>query len=362
MSFITGLLLIDAPASALNNLGQIPGARTDNTVGVKMIKTREGAYPYVSAQAFRYWLRTTLEKGPWGWQHAPVYREQKVAYTDANPIKWWDDDLLGYMRAPSKRAAAKAAREADESRAGETPTAETVTRISPFRMSTLVSIAPVSVVDDFGVMARQEGDPVPYEHQFYRTTLQGLFSLDLNAAGTFTYVSKTGYLNLDDVRVEEAEEKKLEPLKKEKAYRLPLEERVQRVAALLEGLAHLSGGAKQALHYTDVSPDLALLAITKGGNHIFGHVVGADAKGHPVIKVEALRQVLEIFADDILSDIYIGWVQGYLDEQRERFEAALAGEEALSPWTERIKIDHPRRVFLALADAMRKPENARWLE
>ena len=61
MSFVTGLLLIDAPASALNNLGSIPGARTDNTVGVKMIKTRDGAYPYVSAQAFRYWLRATLE-------------------------------------------------------------------------------------------------------------------------------------------------------------------------------------------------------------------------------------------------------------------------------------------------------------
>jgi CRISPR-associated protein Cst2 len=45
MSFITGLLLIDAPASALNNLGSIPGARTDNTVGVKVIRTKEGAYP-----------------------------------------------------------------------------------------------------------------------------------------------------------------------------------------------------------------------------------------------------------------------------------------------------------------------------
>ncbi|RMD86997.1 MAG: type I-B CRISPR-associated protein Cas7/Cst2/DevR, partial [Calditrichaeota bacterium] len=92
MAFVTGLLLIDAPASALNNLGNIPGARTDNTVGVKMIKTREGAYPYVSAQAFRYWLRTTLEKGNFGWKAAPIFREKKVAYTDANPIKWWDDD------------------------------------------------------------------------------------------------------------------------------------------------------------------------------------------------------------------------------------------------------------------------------
>ena len=104
MAFATGLILIDAPASALNNLGSIPGARTDNTVGVKMIRTKQGAYPYVSAQSFRYWLRTTLESGEQGWIPAPIYREEKVAYTDANPIEWWDDDLFGYMRAPSKRS------------------------------------------------------------------------------------------------------------------------------------------------------------------------------------------------------------------------------------------------------------------
>lgn len=86
MAFVTGLLLIDAPASALNNLGSIPGARTDNTVGVKVIKSKDGTYPYVSAQAFRYWLRTTLEGTNLGWQAAPIYREEKVAYTDANPI------------------------------------------------------------------------------------------------------------------------------------------------------------------------------------------------------------------------------------------------------------------------------------
>jgi len=361
MAFITGMLLIDAPASALNNLGQIPGARTDNTVGVKIIKTREGAYPYVSAQAFRYWLRRTLEQGPWGWKAAPIYREEKVAYTDANPILWWDDDLFGYMRAPSKRASAVAAREADESRVGETPTAETVTRASPFRVSTLVSIAPVSIVDDFGVMARHEGDPVPYEHQFYRATLQGLFSLDLHAAGTFSYRNKTGFLNLDDVRVRIAEDEGLEHLEGEKAYRLPYQDRVQRIAALLEGLAHLEGGAKQALHYTDVSPDLVFLAVTRGGNHLFGHIIGADERHRPVVKIEALRQALDVFADDLLSDVYVGWVQGYLDSERARFEAALADGGPLAAWADLVHIDHPRRVLQDLVQALQDEANAKWL-
>lgn len=363
MAFITGMFLIDAPASALNNLGQIPGARTDNTVGVKVIRTREGGYPYVSAQAFRYWLRRTLEEGPWKWQAAPVFREKKVAYTDGNPILYWDDDLFGYMRAASKRASAAAAREEDADFAALTPIegADTITRASPFRVSTLVSIAPVGVVDDFGVMSRHEGDPVPHEHQFYRATLKGLFSLDLHAAGTFTYRAKTGFLNLDNVRKQQAEENGLEHLPEEKAYRLSLKERVRRITALLEGLAHLEGGAKQTLHYTDVSPVLAFVAVTRGGNHIFGHVVGADERHRPVIKVDALQEALTVFEDDLLSDVYVGWVRGYLDEQRAAFEQALSEDGSLAAWRDRIHIMHPRKAFLALAEAMRKPEHASWL-
>lgn len=55
-------------------------------------------------------------------------------------------------------------------------------------------------------MSRHEGDPVPYSSQFYRATLKGLFSLDLRACGTFWYRQKTGFLNLDDVRIEEAKQ------------------------------------------------------------------------------------------------------------------------------------------------------------
>ncbi len=354
MAFVTGLLLIDAPASALNNLGNIPGARTDNTVGVKMIKTREGAYPYVSAQAFRYWLRTTLEKGNFGWKAAPIFREKKVAYTDANPIKWWDDDLFGYMRAPSKRADAVAARAAAEEYAEATPTTDTVTRVSPFRVSTLVSIAPVQITEDFGVMSRHEGDPVPHEHQFYRTTLKGLFSLDLHAAGTFSYRKKTGFRNLDDERVKQAQERGLEALEAEKSYRLPADDRTQRVAALFEGMAHLEGGAKQTIHYTDVSPALVIMAVTKGGNHIFGHVIGANGKGLPVVKTEALEEALTIFADELLSPVYVGWVQGYLDEERAKLEAFAA--TAPKP----IQISHPREAYQSLIQDLKN--NPHWLD
>lgn len=354
MAFVTGLLLIEAPASALNNLGNIPGARTDNTVGVKMIRTPQGAYPYVSAQAFRYWLRETLGNGGNnGWRAAPIFREQKVAYTDANPILWWDDDLLGYMRAPSKKLSAVEAREADTSRVEETQTTDTVTRISPFRVSTLVSLAPVNITNDFGVMARHEGDPVPHEHQFYRATLKGLFSLDLHAAGTFSYRQQTGYRNLDDVRTGQAKEHGLEHVEEEKSYRLPLAQRVERVRTLLDGLARLEGGAKQTIHYTDVAPPLVILAVTRGGNHVFGHVIGTDSRQQPVVNVAALEEILQVFADDLLSPVYVGWTRGYLDEHRAAFES----------WTEQrgeqVQIGHPRQAFAWLSEAL--AANPEWM-
>lgn len=356
MAFVTGLLLLDAPASALNNQGNIPGERYDNSTGVKLIRTREGYYPYVSAQAFKYWLRTTLERDA-AWQSAPIYREEKIAYTDANPVRYWDDDLFGYMRAPSKRQSARAKRESDESRAGETETTDTVTRAAPFRASTLVSIAPVTPTSDFGVMSRHEGDPVPHEHQFYRATLKGLFSLDLKSAGTFWYKNKTGFRNLDEIRKKEAAELGLLHLEQEKAYRLPFEERVKRVTTLFDGMANLDGGAKQTLHYTDVTPPLLIFAVTRGGNHIFSYVVGANKRGLPELKTEALAEALEIYKEEILSDVYVGWVRGYLDEERERLQSFIK-TQAVSG----VSICHPREAFAGLIEALQTPGNAAWLE
>ncbi|MDF9408712.1 MAG: hypothetical protein A4E52_01164 [Pelotomaculum sp. PtaB.Bin013] len=356
MAFVTGLLLVDAPASALNNQGNIPGERYDNSTGVKLIWTKEGYYPYVSAQAFKYWLRTTLEQTG-SWVSAPVYREEKIAYTDANPVKYWDDDLFGYMRAHSKRESARAKRESDQLRAGETETTDTVTRAAPFRAGTLVSIAPVTPTSDFGVMSRHEGDPVPHEHQFYRTTLKGLFSLDLKSAGTFWYKQKTGFRNLDEVRKKEAAELGLLHMKQEKAYRLPLDERIKRVTTLFEGMATLDGGAKQTLHYTDITPPVVILAVTRGGNHVFGYVIGGNKRGLPELKIEALEEVLTVFKEEILSDVYVGWVRGYLDEEREKLESFIN-----TPTGSRVRLSHPRESFRELIKALESPENAAWLE
>ncbi len=353
MAHVNGLWLIDAPASALNNQGAVEGERTGNVVGVKLIRTRNGAYPYVSAQAFRYWLRETLQAVVPAWKASPVMREQKIAYTDANPLEWWDDDLFGYMRAASKKADAKAARDAAD-HTNETPTDTEITRVSPLKVGTLVSIGPVYVTEDFGVMSRHDGDPVPHEHQFYQATLKGLFDLDLAACGTFWKRRKTGFRNLDTHRIALAEEQGLEEVKEGQAVRLPVAQRVERVAALFEGLAQLEGGAKQALHYTPVGPSLFLAAVMKGGVSPFQHVVGADERYQPRVGAEALSEALTVWKDQMLSPVYLGWKRGYLDPQRPAVEAVL--RSAGVPF----ELADPRVVFQKLARDLR--EHPDWLD
>ena len=350
MAFLNGFLLIDAPAAALNNAREATDATYDNEVGVKLIRVGRETYPYVSAQAFRYWLRDTLNADPvWAQHVAPIFREAKVAYTDGNPIKYWDDDLLGYMRAQGKKATAKESRA--DGREQETVTTESLTRTSPFRVGTLVSLAPSSIVKDFGTMSRHDGDPVPHSHQFYRAVLKGQLSLDLGRAGVFTYTSKAGNMNLDDTRRQEAEAAGLEHLAEQKTYRLSREQRAERLATLVAGLAELQGGAKQALHYTDVSPAVAILVVTRGGNNPFQYVVGEGERGAPRVNVAALKEAAVAWKDQLLSGLYVGWATGFYDAERDRLRAALVELQTEHGLT--FVLDHPRTVLRQLADDLR---------
>lgn len=209
-------------------------------------------------------------------------------------------------------------------------------------------------------MSRQDDFPVPHEHQFYRTTLKGLFSLDLRTAGTFWSRSRSGFQNLDKLRLEEARERRLLEVNLDGgvAYRLPDEERIQRIAALFRGLSRLAGGAKQGLHYTDVSPSLLIMAVARGGNHLFSHCVTADSKGLPAIQTDALAETLQVFRDQIRSPLYVGWPRGYLGEQREPVLARL--HEAAGKAEVPLVLGHPRTVLESLAD-LQRPENREWL-
>lgn len=327
-----GFVLIDAPHSALNNAGADVGSRTENTIAVKKIRRGRDEFPYVSAQAWRHWWRDALEE-KCGWKMSPVIRETKIAFTSANPFLYPDDDVFGYMRAQK---------------------GDTLTRLSPLKTSPLISVMPQTATDDFGVMARQEGDPVPHEHQFYSTVLKGIFALDLTAVGVFQGSARTGFRNLTEKYtatpdIKAAIEKTVAVKraktddKKDDDYILPRAERAKRAQDTLKALPFLAGGAKQALHHTDVTPKLIVLAVVEGGNNLWMNITTETPK--KLISIAALKQVIEDYADVIAGDVYIGRQEGFQDELSGDFETLKAQLEGVKT----IHLSSPRKATEAFA-------------
>lgn len=355
MAFLSGIQVLYAPAGALNNAGSESGQQAENKVTVKRLRMGRQFYPYASAQAWRYWLRTTLARDP-DWKASPIFREAKIAYTDANPIEFYDDDLFGYMRAPSKKADAR-------SSGGLQPTPiqgkniDALTRVAPLRVGTLVGLAP-AIQSDFGTMSRHAGDPVPHEHEFYSTSLRGLFGLDLGRVGVFTAVPRTGFQNLDEVRKEEAIKAKARVEREGEVYILPDDTRWVRIEKLLRAFPLIEGGAKQTLHATDVTPVVVLMAVFKGGVNPFYPVIVPDEQGHAALHLDSLAQLVEVWRDQLLSPVYLGWVRGYPPESGgtafEKLQQKLPDYPDLNG---RIRLGHPREVFDALlADFKAHPE------
>ena len=333
---LIGLMLIDAPYSALNNADKPKDRPNDNIVVVKTLKKgrRGNTYPYVSGQAWRNWWRTTLEYEFDSWHNSPIDREDKIAYTKVDPVKYDDDDVFGYMRARSEGK-------------GKEKEDLTVTRLSPLKCSPLISISPQIPTNDFGVMARQEGAPVPYEHQFYSCILQGIFSLNLSAVGAFSAVNRTGYKNIRDDYIPTIETAGGTRENENSPWVLPKDIRVRRCQQTLEALPFLSGGAKLTSHLTDVTPKLIILSVLEGGNHPFMNLI-VEEEGIGKLSLSALREVIGDYKDRFCDAIYIGRRSGFMDDIDGKL-TELAGDNNLP---REIVYDTPNTVIAQLSQKL----------
>lgn len=320
---VNGLVLIDAPHSALNMLGQAEGAAAENQVVVKAIQRAGQVYPYVSAQAWRYWWRNLLAAES-GWKLSPIDREKKIAFTQAQPWLYPDDDVFGYMRAQVEMVPVldKNTGEPQIDEQGQPKLKKgkniTLTRISPLKCSPLVSVTAQRPTRDFGVMSRHEGDPVPHEHQFYSTVLKGIFSLDLTTLGRFENSAKTGFQNISEAGLKLAQA--TGATIHDNVAEMPLGVRQKRAMDTIAVLPYLNGGANQTLHLTDVAPKVIILTVLRGGNHLFMNVV-QDEHGQARINIDALKEVLCVFKDRLLTPVFIGRREGFLDEQADELNS-----------------------------------------
>jgi len=196
-------------------------------------------------------------------------------------------------------------------------------------------------------MARQKGDPVPYEHQFYACVLQGIFSLDLNAVGTFSDVNRTGYKNIASSYVAKIQDAGGTQIGENPLWILPKAIRVRRCQQTLEALPILSGGAKLTSHLTDVTPKLIILSVLDGGNQPFMNLM-VERNGVGELSIDALQEVINDYADRFRDAIYIGKRKGFMDELDESLKDLAANNHLPCE----IIYDSPNKVIAQLSQKL----------
>lgn len=331
-----GFILLDVDVVALNNAGKSTSGNFDNAVATKKIYKNGRAYTYVSGQAWRYWWRETLKVNH-GWNLSPVTRENKIAFTDADPVKYPDDDVFGYMKAAKEVVRDEEGNPLLDKKGKEQKEDITVTRVSPLKNSAIVSVAAVSTAENWSSMARQDGDSVPYSKEEYSATMKGMFSLDLFQVGTFANYNKTGFKNLTEKLKLEAKENgateiddpflKTKSGEPQKLVRLDKELRKQRIVDTLAALKTISGGAMQTNNMGDVTPKFIILATTTSGNHPFSHIAISENResSKAVLNIEGLKEVLNDYKEQFQGTVFIGKRSGFMDEYNDELKA-LEGE------------------------------------
>ncbi|WP_067839624.1 type I-B CRISPR-associated protein Cas7/Cst2/DevR [Nocardia lijiangensis] len=346
MTYLVGKIALDITAGAPNN------ARGESNVGeVKKMFIGRNLHPYVSAQAFRRWVRDSL---PPDVAVSPVTRSgskaNQQAYTAGRPDLYIDDDLFGYMVALKDGS---------------------YQRDTVLATGTLVSVVPRRPTPDFGTMSRGFGpdeNPVIHEHEHYSAELAGDVLVDIARVGVFQLQGSGLRRNLTDPAAKEAEAAGAERtnFRGLDSIRLPIEQRRHRLALLLNTLAEVRGGAKRALHYGERSPALMVLAPLTGGNNPFTRVLTGRAaredQGYPhletVFDTDVLREEIEAWHDVLEGPVRVGWAPGFLSGQRDRAREEL--DDLISDGT--VVIDHPRVLLRGLAKQVEAGEHDDWFE
>lgn len=320
-----GFVLIDVDVVALNNAGKNSQSNNDNAIATKSIRKNGRNYVYVSGQAWRYWWRESLQKNA-GWILSPITREGKIAFTNADPIKFPDDDIFGYMRAAKDAEVDENDEPVKDKKGNIKMTNVTVTRVSPLKNSAIISAASVRPEENWSSMSRQQGAAVPYEKQEYSSIMKGMFSLDLSMVGTFTNYDRTGFKNLSITLQEEALKEGAEEIddpfvfdekgNSKKMIRLAKDLRLKRANDTIQALKTISGGAMQANNMGDVTPKFIILATTTTGNHPFSHIIinKGQRDEEVVFNFDGLIEVLKDYKDTFDGTVFIGRRSGFMDE------------------------------------------------
>lgn len=339
MSHIVGTFLVSAQGAFLNGAGIDKSGEDRTSVIPKQFSDGKYHVPYVSAQAWRRWLRDTLIEET-GWKKSTLRAiklsekgtTSKIA-GELDPINYPEDDLFGYMRSEEGQGRSKKTEVDNETKEPQKRIkVKALIRASPFMSSILMSLRKFGWKGkDDGFVHLEEGTPVPYSTVFYNTNLQAIFGLDLTRTGVFRNVGDRIELReelikpgIESGRIKERENDIYE-LSDNKIAK-------KRAGELLHSLSVLRGGAKQAAFAADISPKVMIFAGLDCGNLIFNNIFednpNQSSSDGPIIKIETLKEIVSDYEDRLVTPVYIGIRSGYLNPVNEDAIHALAGDKS----------------------------------
>ena len=223
--------------SSLNSFGVTKVGGNENTIVLKRI----GGRIYISGQAYRYWLRSTLElvKKHENWIYDTVNREEEVIKDKVIDVEKIVDypgfDLFGYMITKGKRGSSDNSKD------------NSITRASVVKTSVVLGIDAKVTRDVITRRGEKDKNSLAYR-ELATGTFYNVVEVELFRLGKYTGEELTGdYKKKDEIfDVESVVE----------GYRKDV------IEDFIKATLMLRGGANLSRTLADTSPVMSLIAIT----------------------------------------------------------------------------------------------------
>ena len=215
--------------------------------------------PYVSGQSLKYQIRRGWIELGYGNQLSDVVQTSDakgVHFTAGDPVRFLDDDLLGFMIASQ---------------------GENRRRTAPVRVSAAIGVFPYRGDRDLGTKSKEQsgGDMSAggniYETEIYYNYFRVNFLVELDRIGNFQPFE----LHKDKKSVTSND----------------LPKRKERLKQLLESLEHIWGGGKQSRILTDMSPKFLAITFQTSKSPIFLETLTLNEQEE--LNVAAINEVLK---------------------------------------------------------------------
>ncbi|MFN4033501.1 MAG: type I-B CRISPR-associated protein Cas7/Cst2/DevR [Fimbriimonadales bacterium] len=269
-----------------------------NVQTIKRVTLPDGSVlPYISGQAVRRMLRDRLADLGWTLSEPFAKVSGQEVTPPVEPDKYIDEDLFGYMDASGGKR-----------------------RTSPTRVSALVGLFPYGGDRDLGTRAFERFTDAPpqaggnmFETELYHNLFRATMLVEMDRVG-----------NISENELGKGKSPIL----------LPVEQRRERLKALVQALSVLWGGGRTARMLTDLAPRFMVYARLTVKTPLFLEAVQAVyQQGSYYLRTEPILHAVQRVPNEWRKVVLVGYEPGFFANEAE-FRDALSRTSTVMPMAE----------------------------